>query len=232
VEKEPDNTGADDKEIHEKVDSEGKEKTIGKESNIEIKENVKDKGEIKITGDGIKEIKVNKKDRTTTKGGKSNAPKGNTPLEKGMVVAIETTPKGKEKERETKLVNQRIAKFLTKKYTEKGTETDTPVGNRRYVGEKDYGSKGEVGSRNNSAKPDCNEPDTDFILNNKVGGADGRIGEKIELQQQQAVCQPAEQCGGSNTELHSLGCGYRFTDSLERRTEQCTERQRSAGIAD
>ena len=123
-------------------------------------------------------------------------------------------------------------RFLTKKYTEKGTELDTPVGNRRYVGEKDYGSRGEVGSRKNSAKPDCNGPYTDFISNNKVGGAEGRIDEKIELQQEQAVYQPAEQCVGSNTELHSLGCGDRFTDSLGRRTVQRTEKQRSAGIAD
>ena len=215
VEKETENVDIDKKEVREKVCSERKEKTVFKKET---------KNE--------KEVTLNKGEKTTAKGGTDNAPKGNTPLKKGRVVVMEDTPKGKEKERGTKLVNQRITKFLTRRNTEKGTKTETPVGNRLYVGEKEYGLVGGTGCKNNTAKPDCNKPDTDLIINNKVGGADGRIGKRTELQQQQAVYQPDEQCAGSSAELRSLGCGGRFTDILERRTEQGKEQQRSAGTAD
>ena len=143
--------------------------------------------------------------------------------------------KGKEKEIGSKWVNQQITRFLTIKTNNKGTETETPVGNNLNMGEKEYGLVGGTGCKNNTAKPDCNEPVTDLIENNKGGGADSRIVKNLKLQQQQAVCQPAVQCAataGSSTELHSLGCGGSFTDILERRAEQCTEQQRSAGTAD
>ena len=101
------NVDIDKKEVREKVCNERKEKTVFKKET---------KNE--------KEVKLNKGEKTTAKGGIDNAPKGNTPLKKGRVVVMEDTPKGKEKERGTKLVNQRITKFLTRKNTEKGTGTE------------------------------------------------------------------------------------------------------------
>ena len=151
-----------------------------------------------------------------------SAPKNNTPVKKekgkGLVV-VEGTPKGRGKGTGPKLTNQSIRKFLTSKPIKKGTETDNPVGNSTNLGENIYGCSGEGGGRNISAKPDCSKPDTENVPNNK-SGVMGLLVENIEKQQQHAVRQPASQCVG------------KFTDSLERRTEKCTEKQRSAGAAD
>ena len=113
------------------------------------------------------EKKVNEKGRPKIKGGEDRAPMKNTLIKKGKVGS---TPKGKGKERGPKLVNQNIKKFLTHKTETKGTEIDTPVGNKSYVGENKYGCRGVVVSIDNSAKLVCYKPDTGSISNNKRGG--------------------------------------------------------------
>ena len=151
-----------------------------------------------------------------------SAPQSNTPgkKEKGKgLVVVEGTPKGKGKGTGPKLTNQSIKKFLTRKPIMKGTKTDNPVENNTNLGENINGCSGEGGGRNISAKPDYSKPDTENIPNDK-SGVEGLLVENIEKQQQQAVRQSASQCVG------------KFTDSLERRTEKCTEKQRSAGAAD
>ena len=142
------------------------------------------------------------------------------------------TPHRKEREQGTKLVDQRITKFLTSNYKGKETENDNPEGNKKKGGSEYYGSGGEAGNGEDKSKINCNELKTDCTSNNKVGGVDSIDGEKKVIIVQQAGIEPAEQCIGRGTELSSLGCEYSSTDSFERRKYGCTEQQRQAGTAD
>ena len=72
-------------------------------------------------------------------------------------------------------------------------------------------------------KPKMNISISEPALNIKAENGKGRLSVKIAIQQQPRVVQNTGRC----TELTSDRC----TDSLERRKQECTEKQPLAGLA-
>ena len=151
---------------------------------------------------------------------------------KGMTENINT----KKKEPKYRLMNQSIEKFLTRK--PRVTEhTSNPGGNVHLEGKyiPEYGGETVINGTNTPSygeesinkgenkKPEMNISISEPALNIKTGNGKGRLSVELLLQRQHRVVQNTDSC----TELTS----DRYTDSLGRSRQVCTEKQPLAGLA-